>query len=303
LRRTTLNEVDPNLRNDRTTEFTAGIEHELFPNFAVGVSYVNRVYDLTRRNIRIGETKDMWLARTWNDADFIAEGLQPPSEFGLPSTGWIYYEFDPTLVRPPGITRTQNDDEKRRYNGVDLTVRKRFSDRWMLNFAATIQKRIQNPNFCFDCTNNDKLQGFNDITQYIIKLNGMYAFPRGWNASANLQVLQGDNRTIVFDGPPSGFRSQGVDANGNPRTLGAVTFTAYPVRTQLEPMRHLLDAQVSKSFDLSGRYGLDLTFSVFNVLNANTVQAFRNDLNNTNFGQVTSILAPRVARIMATVLF
>ena len=43
--------------------------------------------------------------------------------------------------------------------------------------------------------------------------------------------------------------------------------------------------------------------SVFNVLNANTVRGYRNDLNNTNFGEVTSILAPRVARIQASITF
>ena len=305
LRTQTLNEVDPNLKNDRSTEVTAGIEHELLPNFAVGVNYIHRKYDRFRSNIRIGETKDMWVPREWTDADAIAEGMEPPSQFGLPSDGWIFYEFNPNLVRPPGIFRFQNVEEERRYDGVDFTVTKRFSDRWMMNSAITVQRRIDDPNFCFDCTNNDKNEGFNNQTLYVVKLNGMYAFPGGWNASANLQIQEGGNRGIEFEGPPDGFRSGGISPNtGNPLTLDEVEFDAYPVRTVLEPVQHLLDAQVTKSFDLrGGRNRLNLIFSVFNVLNANTARSFENDLNDNDFGDITSILPPRVARVQASITF
>src|SRR4030095_14307496 len=34
--------VDPNLRNDRTDEFSAGVEHELMANFGVGAAYIYR---------------------------------------------------------------------------------------------------------------------------------------------------------------------------------------------------------------------------------------------------------------------
>jgi len=305
LRQQTQNEVDPNLKNDRTQEATAGIEHELMPNFAVGVNYIHRLYDRFNSSIRIGETKDMWVAREWTDADFIAEGLEPPSQFGLPSTGWIYYEFNPNLVRPPGITRTQNVAETRRYNGVDLTVTKRFSDRWMMNGALTVQRRIDDPDFCFDCTNQNKSFGINNQTLWILKLSGMYALPKGFNASANLQMQQGPNRGIQFDGPPDGYRSGGISStSGNPLTLDDVRLTAYEVGTFREPMVHLLDAQVTKSIDLrGGRNRLSLIMSVFNVLNANTVRGYNNNLNSSNFDNVTSILAPRVARVQASITF
>jgi len=301
----TRNEVDPNLNNDRTTEYTAGVEHELMPNFAVGVNYIHRLYDRFRNNNRIGETKDMWVAREWTDADAIAEGVDPPSMFGLPSTGWIYYEFNPALVRPAAVSRTENVVEDRRYDGVDLTVTKRFSDRWMLNGALTLQRRIDDPEFCFDCTNLDKRFGINNQTAWILKLNGMYALPGGWNASANLQMQQGQNRSINFDGPDDGFRSGGISStSGNPLTLDGFSFTAHDFGTVREPTVHLLDAQVTKTFDLrGGRNRLSLMLSVFNVLNANTSRAFINDLNSSRFDEVTSILAPRVARVQASITF
>jgi hypothetical protein len=305
LREQTENQVDPNLKNDRTQEFTGGIEHELLPNFAVGVNYIHRNYDRFRSSIRIGETKDMWVAREWTDVDAIAEGLEPPSEFGLPSGGWIYYEFNPNLVRPPGVTLTQNVAETRIYNGVDLTLTKRFSDRWMLNGALTVQRRIDDPDFCFDCTNLDKRFGINNQTLWILKMSGMYALPKGFNVSANLQMQQGQNRTIAFDGPPDNFRSGGISSfSGNPLTLGDVRLNAYTVGTFREPTVHLLDAQVTKTFDMrGGKNRLSLIASVFNVLNANTVRGYNNNLNSSNYDNVTSILSPRVARIQASITF
>jgi hypothetical protein len=299
LQRLTLNEVDPALQNDRTTEFTAGIEHELLPNFAIGVNYMYRLYDQFRTNVRIGETKEMWIAREWSDADFIAAGVDPPSLFGLPSTGWTYYEFDPALVRPDAIARMQNVVEDRRYHGVDITATKRLAGRWMLNAAITLQSRRQTPNFCFDCTNNDKIEGINDITAFIVKFNGLYLFPDGWRASANLQIQQGQNQNTFFDGPPSGYRSGGIGSR-----LGAVSFTAYEFGTKREPLQHLLDAQVAKSFELrGGSQSLSVTVSAFNILNANTVRGSNTNLNSLSFGQINDILAPRVARIQVSFRF
>jgi hypothetical protein len=208
-------------------------------------------------------------------------------------------------VRPPNVTLTQNVAETRTYNGVDLTVTKRFSDRWMLNGALTVQRRIDDPDFCFDCTNQNKTFGINNQTLWLLKLNGMYALPKGFNVSANLQMQQGENREIEFEGLPDGIRSGGISSTtGNPLTLDGLDFTAYDFGTFREPMVHLLDAQVTKAFELrGGKNRLSLIASVFNVLNANTIRAFNNDLNSSNYDRVTSILAPRVARIQASITF
>ena len=52
-----------------------------------------------------------------------------------------------------------------------------------------------------------------------------------------------------------------------------------------------------------GQNRLNLIFSVFNVLNANTIRSYDNNMSRTNFGDVNSILAPRVARIQASITF
>jgi hypothetical protein len=134
---------------------------------------------------------------------------------------------------------------------------------------------------------------------FIVKFNGLYLFPDGWRASANLQIQQGQNQNTFFDGPPSGYRSGGIGSR-----LGAVSFTAYEFGKKREPLQHLLDAQVAKSFELrGGSQSLSVTVSAFNILNANTVRGSNTNLNSLSFGQINDILAPRVARIQVSFRF
>ena len=79
-----LNEVDPDVKNERTREFTAcASSTSSFQDFAVGATYIHRIYDRFRWNLRIGETADMWIPREWTAADAIADGNPIPAE-GLP---------------------------------------------------------------------------------------------------------------------------------------------------------------------------------------------------------------------------
>jgi hypothetical protein len=70
-----------------------------------------------------------------------------------------------------------------------------------------------------------------------------------------------------------------------------------------EPARHMLDAQVEKTFLLGGRNQLRLRATVFNVFNVNTSRQRINDLNSTRFGDVISIQPPRILRVQVTVGF
>ncbi len=54
--------VDPNLENSRTFEVTAGVDHELMNNFAVGFSYIHRKYDDLAATFRVGVSSDEVLA-------------------------------------------------------------------------------------------------------------------------------------------------------------------------------------------------------------------------------------------------
>jgi hypothetical protein len=88
------------------------------------------------------------------------------------------------------------------------------------------------------------------------------------------------------------------------RRFVAVSFTAYEFGTKREPLQHLLDAQVAKSFELrGGSQSLSVTVSAFNILNANTVRGSNTNLNSLSFGQINEILAPRVARIQVSFRF
>ena len=60
-----VNTVDPNIKNDRTREFIAGIDRELTRDLAVGASYIWRNYDRFLWDDRLGFGSEHYAARTF----------------------------------------------------------------------------------------------------------------------------------------------------------------------------------------------------------------------------------------------
>ena len=125
---TSLNHVDSNLKNDIVNEVIAGVDHELMDNFGVGVAYIHR---------RIGRF-------TFNVPAGLAPGQFSPVSFtancgnascAQPSSTSTYYVLGSAL---PGTRVETNQDFRRIFHGLELTARKRMSNRWMLNGSLTL---------------------------------------------------------------------------------------------------------------------------------------------------------------------
>ena len=75
-------------------------------NFGMDVSYIYRKDDHELWDHRIGETRDMWVQREWPNASTTAAQIAAIPA-GLPTSGWIYYEIAPGVVRPANVDHTQ----------------------------------------------------------------------------------------------------------------------------------------------------------------------------------------------------
>ena len=51
---TTINTIDPGLKNEKTDEIVLGLQHELFPGIAVSANYIYRKYDDFRWTVNDG---------------------------------------------------------------------------------------------------------------------------------------------------------------------------------------------------------------------------------------------------------
>jgi hypothetical protein len=288
----TANTVDPNVKNERTREFIAGIDHEMFRGFAVGATYIWRKYDRWRWDDRVG----------FGSADYVSRTFTPAAT-ACPNAGArcpavTYYE--PTRSIPSLRVRTNQPDYYRDYNGFELSATKRYSSRWGANVSFAYNDAVENyasANAYEDPTNIDKLNGGqfapesggsgidNVFTnaKWLFKASGLYTAWWDIGIAANFQYRQGFPFPQAVQSPT---RANGAGrANVLLDTMGDVRFDDL----------YVLDLKVDKAFRF-GTFRIIPSLDIFNATNANTVLARRRIQNAANGNYISGIVAPLVMR-------
>jgi hypothetical protein len=290
------NQIDENLKNDRTREVVVGLRQELMPNVGVGVDYIYRKYDQF-------------------NADYVIGFPYPPSQvyegpfsYTDPISGQTgtYWEVCATCPRENGTEITRNSPDYTTFHGVEITAEKRFSSRWRASTSLTLSdaKDYFPPGSYSDPTNIDKRNGKsggNSSIRYVYKLQGQVQLPWLINAAANLNVQDGFLRTIVIDGPTGRFG--GLNPNGSGSSLGQPDLELFARGTNRLPSFTELDLGFSRPFNFAGGRKLTLSLDVFNTLNINTIRGLRSNMSETTFDRVTAIVPPRVVRLGARLNF
>ena len=283
------NRIDPNLENDITDEFVAGVDHELMRDFAVGVSYIRRKYHNFQNDYR-NATPDSYSPVAFSAACGNALCEQA-------SYSGTYFQ---RAVALPTGTVLRNDNFFRNYNGIEVTARKRFTHNWLMNSSFTLNDTIINyltpSDFStsadptnFDFTNGRDSSGLNG-PRWTAKLSGMYALPWKMSVAAFYNLRDGTqfNRTI-----------QSPNRTG---AGGTVNVLIEPQGTTHYPNFSQLDVHWDKGV-LFGRRRIQFNVDAFNIMNASTVLARQTRQNFAQANFVTSILAPRVVRFGLKVNF
>jgi len=274
--------VDPNLRNDRTDEFSIGVEHELADNVGVGVAFIQRrLYDYENYTATVGIS-----ASDYVPVQFTAPCSSPACTD--PSYTVTYYQLPFTQ---PAFQERRNAERTRNYRGVELTARKRFGNRWMMNASGNIQTTKYDyvgPDVSYqDPTNVDKRDNAETGTanaRWIGKLTGLYVLPwQDIGISGFLNARQGYpfNRYLLSPSRTGGIGTVQADVD----RWGDVRYDNF----------YQVDMRVEKQFTF-GRSKLAASFDVFNLLNSNVVLSREDQMNSTRANFVEEVLAPRVAR-------
>jgi hypothetical protein len=298
------NIVDPSARIGRTREGIVGMQHELMANFAVAVDYIYRKYDRGTTTYTVGfqpGAAGYPLSQIY---------VQQPGGYTDPITGITapYYVVCQGCMRPSGAAQiTMTNPDYRIYHGVDITATKRYSNRWQMQTALTLQT---NPSYFpegsvtfINPTNREWRNGASTIPRYNLKMNGSYTLPWDINASANFNYIEGASRTVTINGPGAVYG--GVNASGAATTFNTNTLEFQPRGTsRFKPVK-LLDLGAQKAFRFGGGgRQLKLMFDAFNVFNINTITNYSSDNRSlAGFTQPTAIIAPRVFRVGARVAF
>jgi Carboxypeptidase regulatory-like domain len=290
------NSVDPDTQIARTREAVVGVQHELIRNLAIGVDYIYRKYDRGLATYTLGYQPGA-------PGYPLSQIYTGPLSYTDPVSGNTgeYFVVAQGAMRPSGAgSITMTDPNYQIYNGVDFTVTKRYSDRWQLNGALTVQS---NPQYFPDGsvtfvnpTGRTYREGVSTLSKYVLKLSGSYDLPWGITAAGNFNMFEGATRTLLINGPGNVYG--GVNAAGADTTI---SYTELEFQSRAGARfgdTKMLDLGLQKSVSLgSDRYKLKLLVDLFNVFNTSNILGYSGDnISLPSSTQPSSIIPPRVLR-------
>jgi hypothetical protein len=292
------NQIDPNLRAPVTDNVVAGIDRELMPNLAVQASYT---YTRTTR-----EAFTPWIGVT--AADFLPGApLTGTLPDGAPFTVQTFVP-DAAVIAANGNARilTEFDGFRTTYHGVDVSLVKRMSNRWMGRVAVA----WNNPREFYDQavpvtsfgnptrTDTNALvqggqvaprsagSGAGDVFingKWQLNVNAAYQLPADFQVAGNLFGRQGNPFPIFLAGA--------LGRDGSARVL---------VSPEIDTFRFddtwNLDLRLAKDFRAAG-VRAQVAADLFNVFNSNTELNRQRNLASPNFSVLTQNLSPRILRI------
>lgn len=291
---TTTGTVDPNVKNNRTREFIVGIDHELVPNVGIGANYIWRKYDRFAWDDTLNFGSEHYVARTFTPA---ASACPAAQDARCPTV--TYYE--PTIAIPAPYVYTNQPDRHRDYNGFELTLNKRLSNRWMAfgSFAYNDSRDFwdspaayEDPTlipFLHDAQYAPEAggSGIDNVfinAKWLVKLQGMYTLPL-WNI----------NVAGAYQGRQGYPFPQAIRTPSRANRAGTIDVPLDPYGVVRHPNLHYADFKVEKSFTF-GQVRLIPSMDIFNVGNVNTVLARRRLQAAANANRISGIVAPRVIR-------
>jgi hypothetical protein len=325
---TTVNKVDRNLSPKRDNEVVIGIDRELGANFAVGFAYTWRKATDWEYTPRLDSSC------TGSDPTLATCSVMQPTDYvrNAPSTanGYTSYTYSPigSLVDAGGggRFRTNAPGYSTTFNGLEFTLVKRLSNKWMGRVAASWNDWKENWSgtpYSLNAdagnptpTENDPLQNggpvaflsggsgkasFYTNVPWQIYANGLYQGPWGLDLSGTFFAKKGG----VY---PVSVRLTG-GRDGTNAALATI-----PIDSMRYDDVWDADLRLAKTLKFGHGAGLTLSAEWFNVFNNNPVLGRYRYANNSSFtntsqgaiagaGRVEEILAPSVFRFGARFQF
>lgn len=305
----TSNVIASSLKTPRTQELSAGLDHELMPNFAVSATFTYRHMNDFLWAIPIGATR----------ADYVQTGTLSGTFANVGSVSVPYYGLQQSVAAAGnyGYITENRPDYYQRFVGLELSAVKRMSNHWMarIGFSTNSWTEYFGANGILDptptpgessqwglfksagpninggqvvvqSTGSGKSGIYQVAPRYQITGNGMYQAPWGIDLGANLIVIQGYAEPW--------YRSR-VNTGDAQVGLKSVLLTNDPTANRL-PTTVELDARIEKRFSV-GRTNFSLMLDAFNLLNQATVLQEQFDARLTSYNTIQAIQNPRIARL------
>ncbi len=230
--------VDPNLKNPYADQFSVGIDRELFPDFGLSVTYMEKwTKDQIGYEPAVGTWDDYYELITVSD----------------PVTGDPLQVYNLTGEYPE-ILITNPDRYYSRYRMISIVANKRMSNNWQLSASFTYSKiwglnplgignQTDSENILWNSSSAKDPNHFLNIEGRMsadrpitIRIQGTYIFPYGISASTNFQIMSGVPyaRSATIFALDQGEQTVAVEARGD--------------NSHRLPTAYLLDLNVGKTY-------------------------------------------------------
>lgn len=289
---------DHELKAAHMDEFIVSIERELWEDWSMGARFIKK-WDRDLLHKVDGARIDMETLLEKGELNWIGYEEITVTD---PYTGediTFYNDTDPG--RAPEEYLVNVDLGKRDYDGLEISLNKRFSHGWSMNFSYV----WANSRGLFPTTGNGPM-GVTDMfinpnahinaegrfpaeRRHQLKLNALVRGPWGINVGTYMRLLSGRRytRTVSSD-------LLGVQLAPSPRTIYAES-----LGSQGYDSLFLVDLRFEKELKVFKNIRLKLFADIFNLFNDNTVTSVYNNSSNPEieFGKVYGILSPRLMRL------
>jgi len=234
-----------------------------------------------------------------------------PATCGTQTYTGVYYQRPGTVgLNPAQILR--NDGRYYTYDGLEISARKRLSHHYMMSGSVVFNREReylpQADRDYLDPTNVALTSGREggSLVQttatwpvagnqrqlpWVAKLGGMYQFPWLITAAANFIGQSGSPLNAYLQSP------------NRTSSLGTINVLIEPVNSTHYADYYQLDLHVDKGVRIGGGRKITLAADLFNAFNNNVVLQQQERLNTATANNITTLLAPRVARLGVKVSF
>ena len=329
------NSVDPNVKDPKTNEITAGVSQEIGPGFGITVTYTYRRYSDFLWNHLNGITSADYVpcqTPTAANPTTTCEGTQyfyntpGKQSFVCPTTvaperptecpSVTFYA--PNTTTPTSYTVTNQPGYHISYQGLQINARKVMTKTWMMNAVVTIQSTRQywaGPNSYQDPTNIAIENGAEFApssspgggfpinvpvnARWNARVGGLYRLPWwGINLGATDDVSQGYPilSAITVASRPFGAGAATVPGPSNGGTIQSGVLIHAPGTQRFNSVQNLA-IRVDKTFTFKERFRIQPSLDIYNLFNSNTILGQQPNQNSANANFIDYALSPRVARI------
>ncbi len=286
------------LKNPYIDELTVGIEREVLANFSMGVRYIKKwdrdlIEDANGNMLDMDALMDrgelVW--KNW-EAVTVTDPYDGSTQTFYNQTAFPAAKY--YTVNPPGADRN--------YDGLEVTMNKRFSGKWGLSVSYTYQnsRGLIGTDFndsygargYFDDPNvHTNAYGRMDLERrHQFKVQGMVKGPWEIMGSCYYRYLSGQRYTRQINSTDLGLELNQGDVTIFAEKRGSFGLPAYNV----------LDLRLEKTVRFR-KLALSVFVDGFNVFNANKATEVEKLSSNPSrtFGEMVSIQNPRIFRLGA----